>query len=474
MNVENSGSESDVEACAALRRLVEGTNEPLVEGTVTNAIRHWTNCRSCQDVCPNALRTLNAIQEELEKEIRNGFVKLRHQFLSRKHRLLSDSSSTDTCPYDEIIAAQFSYGSDIQFDLGFIHHFGGLAEFSLFPVSKDSEEWGAWEASAPFLRSLDGDTQHFVFTSLLSYDLLISSYRLVKQKTYESQATDSLSASETEDKLNEDFVLCLSQSAIQTSVLYDMLEKSSSWYRDDYFTKNPPKPIAAASTTDEVTTEERQRIDMVLQGFRELKQEVEDLGDSLKAAQNYLISELARHQQRAGEFDAFLRSELGDEVYGQLRFDTRRSLHFGEYHYQQNKEPDGYNPSVLHYCGAYEMEFNARITEPVVAELIKSGRRDYPPNSPRQYAILVQGKVHHIAVGSAARQLRADPLLRQIVHSLRLDVDDVTAGAAKLSALRNRFAHNNLADKAYADRVRQLMLGSASVLKDLIPHSIEK
>jgi hypothetical protein len=246
MSVENSWSDAD--ACAALRRLVEGANEPLVEGTVENATQHWKNCRSCQDVCPNALRTLNAIQEELEKEIRNDFVRLRHQFLSRKHRLLSDSSSEDTCPYDDVIAALFSYGSKIKFDLGFIHHCGGLAEFSLFPVSKDSEERGAWEASAPFLRSLDGDTQHFVFTSLLTYDLLILSYRLVKQKAYELQATDSLSASETQAKLNEDFVRCLSQSAIQTSVLYDMLEKSSSWYRDDYFTKNPPKPITAEKT----------------------------------------------------------------------------------------------------------------------------------------------------------------------------------------------------------------------------------
>jgi hypothetical protein len=100
--------------------------------------------------------------------------------------------------------------------------------------------------------------------------------------------------------------------------------------------------------------------------------------------------------------------------------------------------------------------------------------RDYPPNSQRKDAILLHGKVNHIAVGSAGRQLRGDPLLRRIVHFLNLDVDEVASGAAKLSALRNPIAHNKLADKAYADRVRQLMLGSAGVLKDLIPHSIEK
>ena len=212
--------------------------------------------------------------------------------------------------------------------------------------------------------------------------------------------------------LNEDLVRCLSQSAIQISVLYDMLEKSSSWYRDDYFTKNPPKPIAAASTTEKVTAEERQRIDMVLQGFRELRQEVEDLGDSLKAAQNYLISQFEQHQQRASVFDAFLRSDLGDDVYGQLGFDTRRALQLGEYHYQQNKEPDGYNPCVILYCCAYEIAFNARITEPIVAELLKRGIREYPPNSHRKFAMLVQGNANDIPLGSAVWHLRKDQMLK--------------------------------------------------------------
>lgn len=264
------------------------------------------------------------------------------------------------------------------------------------------------------------------------------------------------------------------QSAIQASVLSDMLEKSSSWYRDDYFTKNPPKPIAVAGSRGELTVEERQAIGAVLQGFRELRQEVEDLGDSLKAAQNYLISELAQHQQRASAFDAFLRSELGDDVYGQLRFDTRRALQLGEYHYQQNKEPDGYNPCVILYCCAYEIEFKTRITEPVVAELIKRGIREYPPNSHRKFAMLVQGNANDIALGSFVWQLRQDPLLRQIVQSMKLNVDEVTSGAARLSPLRNSIAHNQLADKAHADRVRQLMLGSASILKDLIPQSIQR
>jgi hypothetical protein len=172
----------DADLCANLKRLVEGTHGSLREGDLETSIEHWRTCRVCQDAYPNALRTLNAIQVELEKEIRNDFVSLKHQFLSRKHGLLSDSS-TNVSPHDEIIVALFKAASEIQFGLGFVNGFGGLARFSLFPVEEDSEERDAWRASAPFLRSLDDDTQHFVFTSLLTYDLLLSSYRLVQQKT---------------------------------------------------------------------------------------------------------------------------------------------------------------------------------------------------------------------------------------------------------------------------------------------------
>jgi hypothetical protein len=462
----------DADLCANLRRLVEGTHGGLNEGDLETSIKHWRTCRACQDAYPNALRTLNAIQVELENDMRNDFVRLKHQFLSHKHGLLSDSS-TNVSPHDGIIVALFKAASEIQFSLGFVDGFGGLAEFSLFPVDEDSEERDAWRASAPFLRSLDDDTQHFVFTSLLTYDLLLSSYRLVQQKTYESQSVDPLDASENQENLDGSFSRFLSESAIWTKVLVDMLERSSSSYRTEYFAKNPPEPITGATIAEEPTAEERQAIRALMQNFREMKQEVRDLGDSLKATQDHLISQFAQHQQDAGAFDPFLRSELGDDVYGQLAFNTRRALQLAEYHYQQNKEPDGYNPCVNFFCCAYEIEFNARIFEPVAAKLIESGIRDYPspdsPNSQRRFAILVHGRVRPIAVGSAVFHLKGDKLLRQILLSLKVNADEVIAGADKFVGLRNPSAHGQLADKAYADRVRELLLGPVSILKDLIP-----
>jgi hypothetical protein len=471
MTTENSWSDAD--ECANLRRLVEGTHGDLREGDLETAISHWRNCRPCQDAYPNALSTINALQKGLENEIRSDFVRLGHQFLSRKHVLLSDSS-TNVSPHDGIIVALFNAASEIQFDLGFVNGFGGLADFSLFPAAEGgSEERDAWRASAPFLRSLDDDAQHFVFTSLLTHDLFVSSHRLVRGQTNESQSQDAqdVSGSPKED-LDGNFLRFLSQSAIETGVLVDMLERSSSLYRTEYFAKNPPKAITGASIAEEHTAEERQAIRALVENFREMKQEVEDLGDSLKASQDYLISQFAQHEQRASAFDPFLRAELGVDVYGQLAFDTRRALQLAEYHYQQNKEPDGYNACVNPFCCAYEIEFNARITERIAVELIKSGIRDYPPGSPnsqRRFAILVHGRVHPIAVGSVVFYLRGDKLLRQILISLKVIADDVIAGADKFVALRNPSAHGQLADKAYADRVRELLLGPTSILKDLIP-----
>lgn len=82
MTVENWWSDAD--QCANLRGLVEGKYGALREGDLETSINHWKTCRVCQDAYPNALNSLHAIQEGLENEIRNDFVRIKHQFLSRK------------------------------------------------------------------------------------------------------------------------------------------------------------------------------------------------------------------------------------------------------------------------------------------------------------------------------------------------------------------------------------------------------
>src|SRR5258708_4121682 len=124
MTTENSWN--DAGACGKLRRLVEGAQGPFNEHDVENATEHWRTCGTCQEAYPNALRKLNALQKGLENEIRNNFVRLSHQFLVRKHVLLSDSS-TNVSPHDGIIVALFNAASELVFDLGFVNGFGGLA-----------------------------------------------------------------------------------------------------------------------------------------------------------------------------------------------------------------------------------------------------------------------------------------------------------------------------------------------------------
>jgi hypothetical protein len=83
---------------------------------------------------------------------------------------LLSTPSAGPQPHDEILVELFNASLEVSFNLGFVNGFGGLADFSLFPSSdEDSEEQGAWRGSARFLRSLNDDAQHFVFTALLSY-----------------------------------------------------------------------------------------------------------------------------------------------------------------------------------------------------------------------------------------------------------------------------------------------------------------
>jgi hypothetical protein len=120
-----------------------------------------------------------------------------------------------------------------------------------------------------------------------------------------------------------------------------MLEKSSARYRAEYFAKNPPEEIPRARVAAKPTPEESQTIQVLLKDFREMKEHVKDLGVGVKATLDYLAKEFLTNQEEASAYDPLLRSELGDDVYGQLDFGTRRALALGELHYHRNKEPDG-------------------------------------------------------------------------------------------------------------------------------------
>jgi hypothetical protein len=173
---------NDLREREELTNLLQGTYGPLGWGSISNAEHHWNHCRSCQGEFPNAASTLLSLQLTVEEQIRNQFREYRHKFISRKHAALSETPFEDTRLFPQakgfakIVAALFRYGWEIQDALGFIHGYGGLAEFSLFADPNEGEVGDAWRNSGPFLASLDSDTKDFAFTALLAYDLLMDSF----------------------------------------------------------------------------------------------------------------------------------------------------------------------------------------------------------------------------------------------------------------------------------------------------------
>src|SRR5437867_2947542 len=169
-----------------MRNLITGAHGSLLERDLWVAFDHWNKCQHCQEQFPNAPGTLLQIRNGLEAEIREEITRLRHNFLSHKHRILSSSNSTDS--YAAIVADLIGCADTLQYDLGFITGMGGLAGFSIFAGPDESETADAWRGCAPFIHSLDRDRQHFIFLSILSYEMLQENARHAGHSTDEENA----------------------------------------------------------------------------------------------------------------------------------------------------------------------------------------------------------------------------------------------------------------------------------------------
>jgi hypothetical protein len=106
---------SGADGCTNLQRLLEG-NLALREGDIDSCASHWKLCPICREAYPDAMARIRGLRRALEDGIRENFARLRHQYLARKHEILS-SSSSDQPNYEAVLARLFRAGSEIQYDL---------------------------------------------------------------------------------------------------------------------------------------------------------------------------------------------------------------------------------------------------------------------------------------------------------------------------------------------------------------------
>ncbi len=384
-----------------------------------------------------------------------------------------ESSST---PYSSLIVELFNAGWEILFDLGYMNGCGGISEFTLFPSpDEDSEQRYAWRASAQFLRRLDSETQNFVFSAVLACELLRATHGAVKSEVsgnhferLRDSSTDENATQDYEDDVKTRFIQLLSESATDNEVLLNVLEKSSACYQKDYFENNrsgeaEDAVLVNSSPRDEGVAE------TLVERFREvIKEEMKDLDFGIRTAIDYFSKHYLDGQEEASRYEPFLRKELGEELYGQLDFLARRALQLGEMNYQKNKEPDGYNSCVISFCAAYEIEFYLRIIQPIASDLLKQGVRDYPADRTRRSPILFNRQINdRLSVGDFIHHLTNDGQLGRHFPT-GLSEERIIQGAKNFRSLRNPVSHRRLADRSYANRVRDLVLGRESILKDLI------
>jgi hypothetical protein len=474
----------------SIQALLDGTYGPLGWSSISNARDHLQQCAACQYEFPDAEAHLNRLQSNLEADIRQEITRFRHEYLASKHKILAAQPDVNEgaakipvvnsrVPSNSPTPASFSFGPDprvkferkawclilacllrhgdnIQDDLAFIHEFGGLAEFTYFPVEGDGEEDIATANSWRFIDTFDSATRAFICAALWAYELLIH----LRRRTGASRPVEEIPIEVTDSNFAE----AISDTAIDPRALLALAEGSHS---SVHSTAESIRPEQGTRSKGGISTHD----DALQLLRREIMGHLEDFSDSFKATQMHMVNLLEDRSIDPWALDPKLRAEIGEDIYGQLTVRTRELLQHGESAFLHAREPPGFNSAVMYFCSAYEREFRARIVTVLFRELAKMGFKDYPVDEvERRRMILVSARANdRLELGTVLHYLRhpAHRKLREILEHIGVDVTQLIDDASRIKDERNPVAHgSSFTDKSTAARLRDLIFGSA--LKNLL------
>ena len=178
----------------------------------------------------------------------------------------------------------------------------------------------------------------------------------------------------------------------------------------------------------------------------EIRSDLNDGIDSLRAGQMELRLAFERNQRSAKDFLPLIESRLGG-VYGRLHHTTKQLLALGEYFRSINQaEPDAMNVVVLHQAKACEQELYMRVFGPYLIYLLNEGVMDYLVGGTCKSPLLMQGKdvPRNMALANYCWYLKHDSKLHEWIEStLKLSLPALINEAYWILEQRNLAAHEN-------------------------------
>lgn len=432
-----------------LRATLEG-RRLLAPGDMGVAKTHLWACAACQEENPDSETVLNQIHGESQRQAARDIDTIRLEFLGEKHKILSAAVEApwpklNAC-YADMLFELLRRAGEVQDQLGYVHSCYGSGGFQAI-VEKDSEDEDATNECAPFIWSLPEDTRQFVFVAILAKQLLTSLssyYRLPpKQK--------------------------LENSLLDLPHLYTTLEAAAAQYLRRYLAEHSDTNDRSERATEEIRKPETERTGLQA-SLEELRRDMEDHFDSLRAGQMEILRVWGSQRRRAIEYEPLIAEQLGHGFYQKLDRDTKRALLLGQSFYESNTEPDGYGPAIHYFYRAYENEFRVRIVRPLGTRLAELGHLDYELRDRGVYPLMKSGRINEkLGVGQVLRYVRKDELVQHLLDSQGLEISKILETASRLASIRNPSTHDEFSNRESADKFKNLLLGKSSALQHLFP-----
>lgn len=421
-----------------LQWLDSGTLPCLMPWHTRSGLEHWRKCDECQRSLPDGEHQLQFCQRRIEQDLAIELGEQRHEFLATRHTIEGQLLTANDYEARQLRAAIVSllreHAGTIRESLEYVNDVAGLASFTLFPA-KDSEEVYAFQSAAPFLHSLERETQEFVFLCLATGDLMSAGVPTADLTPPPPDAEHSVEQ--------------VGAIAFNPEVLLEVLNRAVPGIRDSYFKTNPsiiPDKPPPADNLDNV----------MVAG---LKRAVEGI-DSLMAGHMEVLRLLPRRRE---EYRQRICERLGSEVAERLCSRTIALLADAEHIF----DTGGNESHVVHaLAAAVETEFTEHFLRPAVATLTTSAGQDYRSGKER---LIERGQLNpRLTFGQKLWCARNDPAVRSVLEERGLTSANLEPLAGLLD-LRNRAAHNWNVTREEAERLREEILGASGIFQLLYP-----
>jgi hypothetical protein len=366
--------------------------------------------------------------------------------------------------------------SDVQYALCYAVE--GLPDFTVrCDGSDESSQRIPLSQCAEFILSLEPKAQSLVFASVLCHEMYYQLYQKAVRKTQPllfrvDPETGKFIKSENEEYEHPNdsgFIHSSIKSAIMSSevppeIAYEALHAAASEYLRRF-----KESIGRTPSGEERSQDQSGRRGVPSNiAVDELKGDIADSFDSLKASQNEILRLLDRNSRPASAFEPDIELQLGS-VYRRLEQKTQRLLQIAEYLYDINKsEPNYFHGSVMMMANAYENELYVRVIGRYIMQLLESGTKTYYCDDITTTPLIENGEPRNLTLGNMKWYLIRDKSLREWVESMGYSsLDAISKDAGWLVNIRNQAAHKTILERAVADEVRHKMLNSDGILARL-------